>query len=403
MNAALIPWLAVPMAFAVAALVWLLLRRIVRGPVALPSSIVGIGIMIGLATAAAAALASTTITDGTAPGGAPTLEAAFSSYAWLTVLGAILGGFAGAWRDVYANLNEANPLVPYLFLLPHALFFLVFIVYPLAFGFYVSVHQWDLLSGNSPFVGLKYYAQLFDPSTPQSEFFWRTLLNTVFFVVVSVPLLVATALGLALLLYRPIFAGPVFRAIFFMPGILSVSVMGILWRWMFDNQSGLINVIREQYFGQPVIQFLTTEGWAWVPIIVGTVWWTIGFNMTLYLAALGGISQSYYEAAQLDGAGPWAQFRFITVPLLAPTTLFIAVTTVLASFQLFGQSLVITAGGPTRSTQSVIQYITEEAFGNNQQSSAGAMAFVFGALMLIFTAFQFRLMAKDLRSSERGN
>jgi multiple sugar transport system permease protein len=305
-------------------------------------------------------------------------------------------------RASWLALNESNPLVPYLFLLPHALFFAVFIVYPVGFGFYVSVHQWDLLSGQSPFVGFKFYARIFDGSSPQGQFFWQTLLNTTFFTVVSVPLLVATALGLALLLYRPIFGQAIFRAIFFMPGILSVSVMGILWRWMFDNQSGLVNVIREQYFGQPIIQFLTTEGWAWVPIIVGTVWWTIGFNMTLYLAALGGISQSYYEAAQLDGAGPWAQFWHVTLPLLAPTTLFIAVTTVLASFQLFGQTQVITNGGPTRTTQSVIQYITEEAFGNNQQSSAAAMAFVFGALMLVFTAFQFRLMAKDLRSSEKA-
>ena len=304
-------------------------------------------------------------------------------------------------RGSFLALNETNPLVPYLFLLPHAIFFLVFIVYPVAFGFYVSLHQWDLLSGNSPFVGLKYYTQIFDGSSPQSQFFWSTLLNTTFFTVVSVPLLVATALGLALLLYRPIFGQAIFRAIFFMPGILSVSVMGILWRWMFDNQSGLINVVREQFFGVAVIQFLTTEGWAWVPIIMGTVWWTIGFNMTLYLAALGGINQSYYEAAQLDGAGAWAQFRFITLPLLAPTTLFIAVTTVLASFQLFGQSALITGGGPTRSTQSVIQYITEEAFGNNQQSSASAMAFVFGGLMLVFTAFQFRLMAMDLRASRK--
>lgn len=305
-------------------------------------------------------------------------------------------------RTSWLMLNESNPLVPYLFLLPHAIFFLIFIVYPVGFGFYVSVHQWDLLSGQSPFVGLKYYVQIFDGSSPQNQFFWQTLLNTTFFTVLSVPLLVATALGLALLLYRPIFGQAIFRAIFFMPGILSVSVMGILWRWMFDNQSGLVNVIREQYFGQPIIQFLTTEGWAWVPIIIGTVWWTIGFNMTLYLAALGGISQSYYEAAQLDGAGPWGQFWHITLPLLAPTTLFIAVTTVLASFQLFGQTQVITNGGPTRSTQSVIQYITEEAFGNNQQSSAAAMAFVFGALMLVFTAFQFRLLAKDLRSSGKA-
>ena len=391
-------WSVAPISFAVAALVWLLLRNAIRGPVALPLSILGIGIVIGSATALAAASAAVTISSGIASN-APTLTDAFSRYGWFAVIGAVLGGLVGAWRSVYSSFNESNPLVPYLFLLPHAVFFLVFIVYPVAFGFYVSVHQWDLLSGNSPFVGLKYYVQIFDPSSPQSQFFWRTLVNTAFFTVVSVPLLVGTALGLALLVYRPIFGQNIFRAIFFMPGILSVSVMGILWRWMFDNQSGLINVIREQFFGVAVIQFLTTEGWAWVPIIIGTVWWTIGFNMTLYLAALGGISQSYYEAAQLDGAGPWAQFRFVTFPLLSPTTLFIAVTTVLASFQLFGQTLVITGGGPTRSTQSVIQYITEEAFSNNQQSSAAAMAFLFGGLMLIFTGFQFRLMAKDLRSS----
>ncbi|RIH78560.1 Lactose transport system permease protein LacF [Calidithermus terrae] len=296
-------------------------------------------------------------------------------------------------------LDDSNPLVPYLYLLPHAVFFFVFIVYPVGYGLWVSFHRWDLLGGQQEFVGLTYYRNLFDPSTPQSQFFWKSLLNTTLFTLVSTPLLVGAALGLAVLLYRPIFGRAVFRAIFFMPGILSVSVMGILWRWMFDNQSGLVNVIRQEFWGLPVIQFLTTEGWAWVPIIVGTVWWTVGFNMTLYLAALGGISQSVYEAADIDGAGPWAKFRHITVPLLAPTTLFITVTTVLASFQLFGQSQVITNGGPARSTQSVIMYITEEAFSNYQLSSASAMAFVFGALMLVFTVIQFRLMVKDLNAS----
>ncbi|MDX2003669.1 MAG: sugar ABC transporter permease [Meiothermus sp.] len=304
-------------------------------------------------------------------------------------------------RGSLLALNESNPLIPYLFLLPHAVFFLVFVIYPVGYGLYISLHRWNLLEGQQEFVGLLFYRNLFDPSTPQYSFFWKTLLNTAFFTAVSTPLLVGAALGLAILLYRPIFARAVFRAIFFMPGILSVAVMGILWRWMFDNQSGLVNVIREQYFDLPVIQFLTTEWWAWVPIIVGTVWWTIGFNMTLYLAALGGISPTLYEAAEIDGAGPWARFRFITWPLLSPTTLFITVTTVLASFQLFGQSLVITNGGPVRSTQSVIQYITEEAFGNNQLASASAMAFVFGLLMLVFTAIQFRLMVRDMNAEGR--
>jgi len=288
-------------------------------------------------------------------------------------------------------------IVPYLYLLPHAVLFLLFVVYPVGYGLFVSVHQWDLLQETRPFVGLEYYRNLFDPSTPQSQFFWQTLKNTLFFTVVSVPLLVITSLGLAVLLHRPIAGRAIFRAIFFLPGILTVSVMGILWRWMFDNQIGLVNAVITQFFNRQPIPFLSTEWLAWIPVVVGTIWWTIGFNMTLYLAALGNISESLYEAASLDGASPWQQFRSITVPLIAPQTLFVIVTTALASLQLYGQTLVITNGGPTRSTQSVIQYITEEGFSNNQPASATAMAFVFGLIMLLFTAAQFRIMARDVR------
>ncbi|AFZ66477.1 carbohydrate ABC transporter permease [Deinococcus peraridilitoris] len=295
------------------------------------------------------------------------------------------------------GFNDANPVVPYLYLLPFALFFLVFVVYPVGFGFYVSLHRFDLLSETTPFVGLEYYRALFNFDTPQAQFFWQSMRNTTFFTVVSVPLLIATALGLALLLNRPIFGRSFFRAVFFLPGVLTVSVMGILWRWMFDNQIGLVNAVRGDVFGLQPLAFLSVEQLAWVPIIVGTLWWTIGFNMTLYLAALGNISTSYYEAADIDGATPWAKFRFITWPLLGPVTLFVFVTTVLASFQLFGQSLLITAGGPNRSTQSAIMYITEEAFTNNQFSSATAMSFMFGLVMLIFTYLQFRIMARDAR------
>lgn len=286
---------------------------------------------------------------------------------------------------------------PYLYLLPHAVLFFVFTVYPIGYGLYISLHRWDLLNPEKAFVGTEFYRNLLTSGTPQSEFFWRTLLNTTLFTVVSVPLLVAAALGLALLLYRPIFGRSFFRAVFFLPGILTVSVMGILWRWMFDNQIGLVNAARELLTGAPPIPWLSTEGLAWVPIVVGTVWWTVGFNMTLYLAALGNIPSSLYEAASLDGATPGQQFRFITWPLLGPQTLFVFITTALASFQLFGQSLVITAGGPNRSTQSVIQYITEEGFTNAQISSAAAMGFVFGLMMLILTAAQFRIMARDAR------
>ncbi|WP_019009239.1 carbohydrate ABC transporter permease [Deinococcus aquatilis] len=293
-------------------------------------------------------------------------------------------------------------LEPYLYLLPHAVLFFVFTVYPIGYGLYISMHRWDLLNSNQQFVGFEFFRNLFTAGTPQFEFFWRTLLNTTFFTVVSVPLLVASALGLAVLLHRPIFGRSFFRAVFFMPGILTVSVMGILWRWMFDNQIGLVNAARDLLTGAAPIPWLSTEGLAWVPIVVGTIWWTLGFNMTLYLAALSNVSVSLYEAASLDGASPWQQFRFITWPMLTPITLFVVITTALASFQLFGQSLTITNGGPSRSTQSVIQYITEEGFTNSQISSAAAMGFVFGLMMLILTGAQFRMMARDVTSSSEG-
>jgi len=287
-------------------------------------------------------------------------------------------------------------LVPYAYLLPHAVLFVIFIVYPVAFGVYVSLHRWNILSDVQRYVGLEFYARLVTPGTPQFDFFWKTMGNTALFTAMTVPALLLAALGLALLLDRPIPGRAFFRAVFFLPTILAVSVMGLTWRWMFENQTGLVNVLLDLIPFTQAMPFLTNVGWAWVPIVVGTIWWTVGFNMILYGAALAAIPRVYYEAAMIDGAGAWAQFRHITWPQLNPVTLFALVTTTIASFQLFGQPHVITAGGPLRTTQSVMMFITEEAFSNFQFASAAAMSVFFGLLLLLVTAFQFRLTLRDL-------
>lgn len=291
---------------------------------------------------------------------------------------------------------DGHPLEPYLYLLPHAVLFLIFIAYPVGFGIYVSLHRWNILADAQRFVGLDYYLRLLTPGSPQFDFFWKTMGNTALFTAIVVPSMILSALGLALLLHRPIPGRGFFRAVFFLPTILSVSVMGLLWRWMFENRTGLVNVLLDLFPFTQSLPFLTTVGLAWVPIIVGTIWWTVGFNMILYSAALAAIPAAYYEAAEIDGAGTWAKFRHITWPQLNPVTLFAAVTTTIGSFQLFGQSQVITAGGPLRSTQSVMMYITEEAFTRFQFSSAAAMSLLFGLLLLVVTGFQFRLTVRDL-------
>ncbi len=291
--------------------------------------------------------------------------------------------------------RRGDGIAPYLYLLPHAALFSVFTVYPIAFGVSVSLHRWNILSPTQRYVGLDYYVNLFVAGI-QSQFFWRTLLNTALFVVIAVPLLVLAAMGLALLLRRPGAARSFFRTVFFMPTILSVAVMGQLWKWLFANQTGLINIVLTNAFGIPPVPFLTTVGWAWVPIIVGTIWWTVGFNMVLYTAALEALPVQYFEAADLDGAGAWRRFISITWPLLNPVTIFATTTTIIGSFQLFGQPYVITAGGPLRTTQSVIMYITEVGFGNFQFSAAMAMSIVFGLLLLAISSLQFRGMVIDI-------
>lgn len=293
-----------------------------------------------------------------------------------------------------SKLRDTHPAAPYLFLLPHAALFLVFMVFPVLFGAYVSVHRWDVLAADQPFVGLQFFAQLFSREAPQSREFWNAMFNTALFTGITVPLLTALSLFLAVLLARPLRGRAVFRAIFFMPGILSVTVVSILFKWVFENQSGLVNIIATQYLGRSSVPYITGEGLAWIPIVLATLWWSVGFNMTLYAAALAGIPRSYYEAAELDGAGTWAQFRFVTLPLLAPTTLFVVVTTAIGSFGLFGQPQLITGGGPTDSTRTAMMVVTDEAFRNSQVSSATAMAFVFGAVLLVLTAIQFRFMTR---------
>jgi multiple sugar transport system permease protein len=300
----------------------------------------------------------------------------------------------------FRSLDSANPLVAYLFLLPHALLFLAFVVYPIVSGLWLSLHRYNPLAKDQAFVGALFYQRLFDFSTPEAANFWRAMAQTAFFTAVVVPILIALALFLALLLERPILGRGVFRTIFFVPTVLSVSVMAILWRWMSADQFGLVNVLLDDV-GLPSIPFISREWLAWIPIILGTTWWTVGFNMTLYLAALSSIPQTYYEAAELDGAGAWGRFRHITFPLLMPATLFVAITTVLASLQLYGQSQLITNGGPTRSTQSAMMVITEQAFTNHQLSSATAMSLVFGVVLVLFAALQFRLMSGRVRAAVR--
>lgn len=285
---------------------------------------------------------------------------------------------------------------PYLFILPHLVFFSVFIAYPLVSGLIISAQNYNFLRPDrAKFVGLQNYVNLFTPDSLQFQPYWTSLWNTVQFVIYSVPLLVVIPLGLAVLLNIKIPGRNFFRAVYFAPWVLSIAVVGLLWWWIFNSQGGLINY----YLGQlnlPQPQWLSTLPWAWVSIVVATVWWTLGFNMIILLAALQDIPDFLYEAGAIDGASPWQMFWQITVPMLRPVLLLVVTISIIASFNLFGQPFLMTGGGPALpqgggSTTPVMVEIYNEGFQRYNMGSAAAMSFTVAIIMIIVSIGNFKL------------
>ena len=305
-------------------------------------------------------------------------------------------------REVAAsgvNRKRRFSWTPYLFILPHLIFFAVFLGYPFFNGLYISFLQYDYLRpANTRFVGLANYINLFTPGTPQFQTFWNALGNTVEFVAYSVPFLVIIPLILALLLNTKTRGRNIFRAIYFAPWALSGAVVALLWWWIFQSQGGLINYYAAD-LGLRAPRWLSTMPWAWVAIVVCTVWWTIGFNMVILLAALQDIPSYLYEASAIDGATGMQAFWRVTLPMLRPVMIFIVTTSIIASFNLFIQPFIMTNGGPAQAggggaTEPVMVRIYREGFERNLQGSAAAMSFIVASIMVVISYLNYRFFGK---------
>ncbi|MGA4506746.1 carbohydrate ABC transporter permease [Propionibacteriaceae bacterium G1746] len=298
---------------------------------------------------------------------------------------------------------HGSPWVPWLFLAPFLILFAGFVVAPAVYGIFISLHDWDFTFENRPFIGLQNYRDLFDPESVISQPFWNGMKNTGLFVLMSVPFLVSLPLLLALLLNRQFPGRTFFRAMFFAPYVLGVSVIGLMWSYLLDGQFGFINFL----FGTN-IQWTTEQPWAWISLVGVTVWWTLGFNAIIYMAGLADIPTEHYEAASLDGANAWQKFVNITLPGLRPVLIFIFITTVLASANMFGQSLLITNGGPTESTRTVLMVMTDLGFSQSRAGAAAAESYILALSLAVVSVVQFWLMrdrgaAEERRALRRAN
>ena len=278
--------------------------------------------------------------------------------------------------------NSKNNLHGWAFSAPFLIFFLMFLVWPIIHGLYMSFTGQTLTGANNGFVGFANYAEAFgDPDM------WRSLGNTLYFTFASTVPLVLIALVMAGLVNMNLPAQWLWRFSFFAPFLLASTVVSQFFLWMYNPQLGLINDALSK-IGVAPVPWLNDPNIAMWAIVVATVWWTVGFNFLLYLAAMQNIPQQHYEAASLDGAGGWRQFFSITLPQLGPTTVLIVILQVLASLKVFDQIYQITAGGPGGSTRSLVQYVFETGFTGYRLGYSAAISFIFFALILLVSVSQ---------------
>lgn len=313
-----------------------------------------------------------------------------------------LGRFFGFARSRAKRRSNSHKRIgeawytPYLFILPHLLVFTVFIGIPFFLGIWISLHNSTMLR-EGDFVGLRNFERLLSPASIHFERYWTTVWNTIMFVIISTPLLVLTGLFLAVLLNQRLRGRNMFRAIYFAPWTLSVAVVGVTFWWLFSESGGVIQRIFETLFGSSP-PWLSANPWAWISIIVATLWWTIGFNTIILLAGMQGISADLYEAAAIDGANSRQQFRHITIPSLRPVLLLVVTLQIVASFQLVGQPQLMTGGGPPPTeTTPVLLHVFNTGFtgGSGDLSLAAAMSLIVAVIMIAVSVVNFRVFSSE--------
>ncbi len=280
------------------------------------------------------------------------------------------------------------------FLLPALLLIAVFFFLPVLAALLLSFTDFDIYAlgdlNRLRFIGFNNYLNLL-----QSPLFWTALGNTAYFVIVGGPLSVAVSLGAALLVNSRLIHFPgLFRTAFFLPVVTTLVAVAVVWRYLYHPRYGLLNY-GLSLFGIDAIDWLGDPDWAMPAIILMAVWKNFGFNMIIFIAGLQNIPVQLYEAARIDGASAWAQFRHITLPMLAPTFLFVALMTMIGYFQVFAEPYVMTQGGPANRTLSIVLLMYEEGFRWWNIGYASATAFVLFVLILAGTLLQLKWRRKE--------
>lgn len=285
------------------------------------------------------------------------------------------------------RLKYANAWAATAFLAPFMMIYLWFWVYPIFRGFLASLYTGSF-SESKQFTGFDNYRLIMSDSK-----FWSSLWNTLYFIVISTPSIVVAGLAMALLVNSKLKGTTLLRTAYFMPYMLSVSVVGSIWVFILQSRTGLFAETMRSLGVTTEISWFGSWSMGWLSILIATLWWTVGFNMILFLAGLQEIPDDLYEAADLDGAGSTAKFRYITLPSLKGVTALVVILQTIASFKLFGQTWLITKGGPGTATTPLVHYIYQVAFRQWNTGYAAAISFVLFAVIAFVSVLQYRIMS----------
>ncbi|WP_300342150.1 sugar ABC transporter permease [Nesterenkonia sp.] len=284
-------------------------------------------------------------------------------------------------------------LIAWGFLAPFMVAFIMFVIWPLVHGVWLSLTDQSLTGAGGGFVGTANYSEaLSDPVM------WTSIRNTLWFTLISTVPLVLFALVMALLVNTGLPGQWLWRLSFFMPFLLASTVISQIWMWIFNPEIGAANALLERVGLEP-IAWLQTPHMDIISITIATVWWTVGFNFLLYLAALQNIPDLQYEAAEVDGAGRWRKLFSITLPQLGPVTVVVVILQVLASLKLFDQAYQMMDGGSSETSRPIVQYIFEAGFVGYRFGYASAISYIFFALIVIVGIFQMVILSRRRENS----
>ena len=282
--------------------------------------------------------------------------------------------------------NFEKKVSPYLFVTPYLFFFLLFSLTPVILSIVLAFLKWDFDSP-AEWVGLENFKLIFNKESLTHEYFFDSLKHTFLFVGIQAPILIIVPLLIALLLNSKLKGTKLQRALIYFPAILSVTTVSAIFFVILDTNIGIVNII----LGKE-ISWLTDQPYQWISIFLMSTWWGIGGNMIYYTAGLQNISKELYEAAEVDGCNGFQRFLYITIPGLKDTFVYVVIMTILSTFNVMGQPMMLTPG--EESTRVAIQYIYEVAFGGTKFGRAAAMSLIMTCIMAVFSIISFRLIIK---------